>query len=99
MRPAEKLNLGPKPDIIDKSTKASLNKFRQVDRGVVSSWIDRVIKKANTEVPTRWPPSNTPRRLPALPMPQTLVMWRHGWRRGRLHHAGGTMPLWSAGVE
>ncbi|WP_408817879.1 LPD38 domain-containing protein [Aeromonas caviae] len=45
----EKLNLGPKPDIIDK-TKASLNKLRQVDRGVVSSWIDRVIKKANTEV-------------------------------------------------
>ncbi|MDH0238003.1 LPD38 domain-containing protein [Aeromonas caviae] len=45
----EKLNLGPKPDIIDK-TKANLNKLRQVDRGVVSSWIDRVIKKANTEV-------------------------------------------------
>ncbi|WP_407707000.1 LPD38 domain-containing protein [Aeromonas salmonicida] len=45
----EKLNLGPKPDIIDK-TKTSLNKLRQVDRGVVSSWIDRVIKKANTEV-------------------------------------------------
>lgn len=45
----EKLNLGPKPDIIDK-TKVSLNKLRQVDRGVVSSWIDRVIKKANTEV-------------------------------------------------
>ena len=31
----EKLNLGPKPDIIDK-TKTSLNKLRQVDRGVVS---------------------------------------------------------------
>ncbi len=45
----QKLNLGPKPDIIDK-TKASLNKLRQVDRGVVSSWVDRVIKKANTEV-------------------------------------------------
>lgn len=45
----QKLNLGPKPDIIDK-TKTSLNKLRQVDRGVVSSWIDRVIKKANTEV-------------------------------------------------
>ncbi|MGU5529397.1 LPD38 domain-containing protein [Aeromonas caviae] len=45
----QKLNLGPKPDIIDK-TKSSLNKLRQVDRGVVSSWIDRVIKKANTEV-------------------------------------------------
>ncbi len=45
----QKLNLGPKPDIIDK-TKASLSKLRQVDRGVVSSWIDRVIKKANTEV-------------------------------------------------
>lgn len=45
----EKLNLGPKPDIIDK-TKTNLNKLRQVDRGVVSSWIDRVIKKANTEV-------------------------------------------------
>lgn len=45
----EKLNLGPKPDIIDK-TKTSLNKLRQVDRGVVSSWVDRVIKKANTDV-------------------------------------------------
>ncbi|WP_406569240.1 LPD38 domain-containing protein [Aeromonas caviae] len=45
----QKLNLGPKPDIIDK-TKASLSKLRQVDRGVVSSWFDRVIKKANTEV-------------------------------------------------
>lgn len=45
----QKLNLGPKPDIIDK-TKTNLNKLRQVDRGVVSSWIDRVIKKANTEV-------------------------------------------------
>ncbi|WP_247653976.1 LPD38 domain-containing protein [Aeromonas dhakensis] len=44
-----KLNLGPKPDIIDK-TKTNLNKLRQVDRGVVTSWIDRVIKKANTEV-------------------------------------------------
>lgn len=45
----EKLNLGPKPDIIDK-TKTNLNKLRQVDRGVVSSWVDRAIKKANTEV-------------------------------------------------
>lgn len=45
----EKLNLGPKPDIIDK-TKTNLNKLRQVDRIVVNSWIDRVIKKANTEV-------------------------------------------------
>ncbi|MGN5120894.1 LPD38 domain-containing protein [Aeromonas hydrophila] len=45
----QKLNLGPKPDIIDK-TKTNLDKLRQVDRGVVSSWIDRVIKKANTEV-------------------------------------------------
>lgn len=44
-----KLNLGPKPDIIDK-TKTNLNKLRQVDRGVISLWIDRVIKKANTEV-------------------------------------------------
>lgn len=44
-----KLNLGPKPDIIDKS-KTNLNKLRQVDRGVISSWVDRVIKKANTEV-------------------------------------------------
>ena len=45
----QKLNLGPKPDIIDK-TKTNLNKLRQVDRGVVSSWVERVIKKANTEV-------------------------------------------------
>lgn len=45
----EKLNLGPKPDIIDK-TKANLDKLRKVDRGVVESWVDRLIKKANTEV-------------------------------------------------
>ncbi|WP_244464654.1 LPD38 domain-containing protein [Aeromonas piscicola] len=45
----EKLNLGPKPDIID-NTKANLAKLRSVDRGVVQSWVDRFIKKANTEV-------------------------------------------------
>lgn len=45
----EKLNLGPRPDIIDK-TKANLDKLRKVDRGVVESWVDRFIKKANTEV-------------------------------------------------
>ncbi|WP_421287538.1 LPD38 domain-containing protein [Aeromonas veronii] len=45
----EKLNLGPKPDIID-TTKANLAKLRSVDRGMVQSWVDRVIKKANTEV-------------------------------------------------
>lgn len=45
----EKLNLGPKPDIIDK-TKANLDKLRKVDRGVVESLVDRFIKKANTEV-------------------------------------------------
>ncbi|MFM5478279.1 LPD38 domain-containing protein [Aeromonas veronii] len=45
----EKLNLGPEPDIIDK-TKANLDKLRKVDRGVVESWVDRFIKKANTEV-------------------------------------------------
>ncbi|HHP5355839.1 TPA: LPD38 domain-containing protein [Aeromonas veronii] len=45
----EKLNLGPKPDIIDK-TKANLDKLRKVDRGVVESWVDRFIKKTNTEV-------------------------------------------------
>ncbi|WP_303847634.1 LPD38 domain-containing protein, partial [Aeromonas sobria] len=45
----EKLNLGPKPDIID-NTKANLAKLRKVDRGVVESWVDRFIKKANTEV-------------------------------------------------
>jgi hypothetical protein len=45
----EKLNLGPKPDVIDK-TKANLEKLRAVDRGVVKSWVDRFIKKANTEV-------------------------------------------------
>lgn len=44
-----KLNLGPKPDIIDK-TKANLDKLREVDRGVVKSWVDSFIKKANTEV-------------------------------------------------
>lgn len=45
----EKLNLGPTPDIID-NTKANLAKLRSVDRGVVQSWVDRFIKKANTEV-------------------------------------------------
>ncbi|MBP8174242.1 MAG: hypothetical protein KAY06_09630, partial [Aeromonadaceae bacterium] len=45
----EKLNLGPKPDIIDK-TKANLDKLRKVERSVVKSWVDRFIKKANTEV-------------------------------------------------
>ncbi|MGL4886973.1 MAG: LPD38 domain-containing protein [Aeromonas veronii] len=45
----EKLNLGPKPDIIDK-TRSNLAKLRNVDRGVVESWLDRFIKKANTEL-------------------------------------------------
>ncbi|WP_429169028.1 LPD38 domain-containing protein [Aeromonas rivipollensis] len=45
----EKLNLGPKPDIIDK-TRASLDKLRKVERGMVKSWLDRFVKKANTEV-------------------------------------------------
>ncbi|MGL4868795.1 MAG: LPD38 domain-containing protein [Aeromonas veronii] len=45
----EKLNLGPKPDIIDK-TKVNLDKLRKVDRGVVKSLLDRFIKKANTEM-------------------------------------------------
>lgn len=45
----KKLNLGPKPDIID-NTKANLDKLRAVDRGVVKSWVDSFIKKANTEV-------------------------------------------------
>ncbi|WP_429056681.1 LPD38 domain-containing protein [Aeromonas jandaei] len=45
----QKLNLGPQPDIIDHA-KEQLNQLRQVDRGVVSSWMDRIIKKANTEL-------------------------------------------------
>ncbi|ELY1973104.1 hypothetical protein SL040_004570, partial [Aeromonas salmonicida] len=45
----KKLNLGPKPDVID-NTKANLDKLRAVDRGVVKSWVDSFIKKANTEV-------------------------------------------------
>ncbi|WP_238157610.1 hypothetical protein [Aeromonas salmonicida] len=45
----QKLNLGPKPDIIDK-TKTNLDKLRKVERSVVESWVDRFIKKANTEV-------------------------------------------------
>ncbi|MFM4777044.1 LPD38 domain-containing protein [Aeromonas veronii] len=44
-----KLNLGPKPDIIDK-TKSNLAKLRSVDRDMVESWLDRFIKKANTEL-------------------------------------------------
>lgn len=45
----EKLNLGPKPDIIDK-TRINLDKMRKVDHSLVESWVDRLIKKANTEV-------------------------------------------------
>lgn len=45
----EKLNLGPQPDIIDK-TRINLDKMRKVDRSLVESWVDRLIKKANTEV-------------------------------------------------
>ncbi|WP_412674127.1 LPD38 domain-containing protein [Aeromonas caviae] len=45
----DKLNLGAKPDIIDK-TKANLDKLRKVERGMVKSWLDRFVKKANTEV-------------------------------------------------
>ncbi|WP_236322183.1 LPD38 domain-containing protein [Aeromonas veronii] len=45
----QKLNLGPKPDIIDK-TKSNLAKLRSVDRDMVESWLDRFIKKANTEL-------------------------------------------------
>ncbi|MFB2850252.1 LPD38 domain-containing protein [Aeromonas veronii] len=45
----QKLGLGPKPDIIDK-TKTNLDKLRKVERSVVKSWLDRFIKKANTEV-------------------------------------------------
>ncbi len=45
----QKLNLGPKPDIIDK-TKSNLAKLRSVERDMVESWLDRFIKKANTEL-------------------------------------------------
>lgn len=45
----EKLNLGAKPDAIDKA-KTSLDKLRNVERSVVKSWVDRFIRKANTEV-------------------------------------------------
>ncbi|MGS3142218.1 LPD38 domain-containing protein [Aeromonas sanarellii] len=44
-----KLNLGAKPDAIDKA-KEQLDKLRKVERGMVKSWIDRFIKKANAEV-------------------------------------------------
>ncbi|WP_421221835.1 LPD38 domain-containing protein [Aeromonas enteropelogenes] len=45
----EKLSLGPHPDIID-TAKANLAKLRSVDRRMVASWLNRFIKKANTEV-------------------------------------------------
>lgn len=45
----DKLNLGPKPDIIDKA-KASLNTLRDVDRKGAAKWITRVGRKANTEM-------------------------------------------------
>ncbi|MGU5817876.1 LPD38 domain-containing protein [Aeromonas caviae] len=44
-----KLNLGAKPDAIDKA-KEQLDKLRKVERGMVKSWLDRFVKKANTEV-------------------------------------------------
>ena len=44
-----KVGLGVKPDAIDKA-KAQLAKLKQADRSTIKSWIDRVVKKANTEV-------------------------------------------------
>lgn len=44
-----KLGLGPKQDVIDK-TKERINKLKQADRTKVKSWIDETIKKANTQI-------------------------------------------------
>ncbi|MGL4717410.1 MAG: LPD38 domain-containing protein [Aeromonas sp.] len=45
----DKLNLGPKPDAIDKA-KANLNKLRATEKSAIKRWLDRVTKKVNTEV-------------------------------------------------
>lgn len=45
----QKLNLGRKPDIIDR-TQERLSALRGTDRTAVKSWVDRFIKKANTEM-------------------------------------------------
>lgn len=47
--PMSKVGLSRKPDVIDK-TKERLDKLKQADRNTVKSWIDRVVKKANTEI-------------------------------------------------
>lgn len=44
-----KLNLGPKPDIIDK-TKARIDTLKQADRQQVKSWWSELVRKANTQV-------------------------------------------------
>ncbi len=44
-----KLGLGPKQDVIDK-TKERINKLKQTDRAQVKSWIDETTKKANTQI-------------------------------------------------
>ncbi|SIR40615.1 hypothetical protein SAMN05880558_11346 [Aeromonas sp. RU39B] len=45
----DKLSLGVKPDIIDR-TKERLEALRGTDKSTVKKWVDRFIKKANTEM-------------------------------------------------
>ncbi|MFR9719860.1 LPD38 domain-containing protein [Aeromonas diversa] len=45
----QKLNLGRKPDIIDRAHER-LDTLRGTDRATVKGWVDRFIQKANTEV-------------------------------------------------
>ncbi|SPT72519.1 hypothetical protein [Aeromonas salmonicida] len=50
----KKLNLGPKPDIID-NTKANLDKLRKVERGVVKSWWIASSRRPTPKCSMRWP--------------------------------------------
>nr|WP_239552612.1 LPD38 domain-containing protein [Oceanisphaera litoralis] len=45
----DKLNLGPKPDVIDQA-KEKLQALREIDRATATSWLTRVGRKANTEL-------------------------------------------------
>ncbi|MFL9590418.1 LPD38 domain-containing protein [Aeromonas schubertii] len=45
----QKLNLGRKPDIIDRAHER-LDALRGTDRATIKGWVDRFIQKANTEV-------------------------------------------------
>ena len=45
----DKLNLGPKPDVIDQA-KEKLQALREIDRQTAGNWLTRMGRKANTEL-------------------------------------------------